>query len=80
MPKNLWADIDWHRGRIAFYLQAMAELAAGSEPDKEKRLAGLRAIVNDLRQTLADLELLLSHRTGGDPDADGVGRAAGTDP
>lgn len=71
MPKNLRADIDWHRGRIAFYSQAMAELAAGNEPDKEERMAGLRVIVDDLRHTLADLESALSQRTEADPDAPG---------
>jgi hypothetical protein len=61
LPKNLQADIDWHRARIAFYTQALearAEASAGSN-DAEQQ-AGLRTIIADLQRTLSDLEKALA--------------------
>jgi hypothetical protein len=63
MPKNLRADIDWHKARIAFYQQALAELAADKDvPDaaaRRTRMAGLRIIIADFQRTLTDLEKAL---------------------
>jgi hypothetical protein len=64
MPKNLKVDIDWHRARIAFYEQAVQELAA--LPDSAEKIArqeGLRTIIADLRHTLADLERVLGQQS-----------------
>jgi hypothetical protein len=58
MPNNLQADIDWHRMRIAFYLQALGEL--GATPNTESRQADIRAIIADLKRTLSDLEHALA--------------------
>jgi hypothetical protein len=64
MPKNLKADIDWHRARIAFYEQALQELAATPDtPEKATRQDGVRTIIADLRHTLADLERVLGQQS-----------------
>lgn len=61
MPKNLQADIDWHKARIAFYEQALEELAAVEDlPDVVARREGLRTIIADLQHTLTDLEKALA--------------------
>ena len=65
MPKNLQADAEWHRARIAFYQQAMAELdAAPDAPNIAARREGLRTIIADLQHTLADLEKVLGQIPG----------------
>ena len=61
MPKNLQADIDYHRARNAFYEQALAEHdAAPDTPEAITRREGLRVIIADLQHTLADLEKALA--------------------
>jgi hypothetical protein len=63
MPKNLRADIEWHKARIAFYTQALEELALDKSAPKAARLArmeGMQTIIADLRRTLADLEKTLA--------------------
>jgi hypothetical protein len=63
MPKNLQADIDWHRTRIAFYEQALTELGISTDtPETAPRQAEIRVIVADLKRTLHDLEQALRHR------------------
>jgi hypothetical protein len=63
MPKNLRADIDWHKTRIAFYQQALDELSADRDvPDqlaRRRRMDGLKIIIADFQRTLADLERAL---------------------
>ena len=63
MPKNLRADIEWHKARIAFYAQALEELTADqSVPDdaaRQVRVEGLQTIIAALRRTLSDLERVL---------------------
>jgi hypothetical protein len=60
MPKNLTADIDYHRARIAFYEQALQTLlAVPDSPDVVSRREGLQTIIADLQHTLADLERVL---------------------
>jgi hypothetical protein len=61
MPANLRADIDWHRASIAFYEQALEELE--DAPDKASRQENLRAVIADLRRTLADLECMLAEKS-----------------
>ena len=57
MPKNLQADIDYHRARIAFYEQALAELDAMQDsPEKADRQKGVMNIIADLQRTLVDLK------------------------
>jgi hypothetical protein len=64
MPKNLQADIDWHRARVAFYTQALEELAAGpAAPNTVEHQAGLKTIIADLQRTPVDLERALAQRT-----------------
>jgi len=66
MPKSLLADIEWHRARIAFYTQALEELAADQNvPDDAARIArmeGIQKIIADLRRTLGHLEEALAQR------------------
>jgi len=66
MSKNLRSDIDWHKARIAFYTQALEELATDrAVPDDAARLArieGLQTIIADLRRTLSNLQKALVHR------------------
>jgi hypothetical protein len=64
MPKNLRADIEWHKARIAFYSQALEETKSAEDmPDKADRVEGLTAIIADLRRTMNDLEKALAQRT-----------------
>jgi hypothetical protein len=63
MPKNLQTDIDWHKARIAFYEQALAELdALPDSPDKAARQKGLMNIIADLQRTMGDLRKALAER------------------
>jgi hypothetical protein len=57
VPKNLQADIEWHRLRIAFYEQALEALGAVIDgADTKLRQEEIRTIIADLRRTLNDLE------------------------
>lgn len=67
MPKNLRTDIEWHKARIAFYQQALEELAADrAVPNQAVRLAqmeGLQTVVADLQRTLSGLEKALAQKS-----------------
>ena len=64
MPKNLRADIEWHKARIAFYQQALEELETDQNaPDDDAgrpRAEEIRAILFDLERTLARLAKVLA--------------------
>ncbi len=63
MPKNLRADIDWHRARLAFYRQALEELDALPDvAEKVARQEGIKTIIADLQRTMSDLERVLGQR------------------
>jgi hypothetical protein len=64
MPTNLQADIDYHRARINFYMQALAEMRVQPESrDQAERVNGLLTIIRELERTLANLEKVFAQRT-----------------